>query len=186
MSLSAAVVDGVGPGVEVNVLGRVSGESLGSGQSGLEGRLEGRLDWGSRGWPEGGLSWSGGLEGRLEGLLGRLLIAPDGNVGASVATLGSGSANDVGTSAVDVDGLRGGLNKRGSNLLDGLGGLDGGSWGNDEALSGWVESSLRGGSVFNLPQLSGVVVVAVLALDLSSGVPAIVENVVEAEVAHDC
>ena len=101
MSLSAAVVDGVGPGVEVNVLGRVSGESLGSGQSGLEGRLEGRLDWGSRGWPEGGLSWSGGLEG----LLGRLLIAPDGNVGASVAAFGSGSANDVGTSAVVVDGL---------------------------------------------------------------------------------
>ena len=182
MSLSAAVVDGVGPGVEVNVLGRVSGESLGSGQSGLKGGL----DRGSRGWPESGLSWSGRLEGRLEGLLGRLLIAPDGNVGASVAAFGSGSANDGGTSSVGDDGLRGGLNKRGSNLLDGLGGLDGGSWGNDEALSGWVESSLRGGSVFNLPQLSGVVVVAVLALDLSSGVPAIVENVVEAEVAHDC
>ena len=159
-------MDRVGPGVEVNVLGRVTGEPLGISQSGLEGRL----DWG-RGWSEGGLSRRSGLKGGLEGWLGRLLIAPDGDVGTSVTTLGSGSANDAGTAAIDVDGLRG-FNLRGGSGLDWLGGLNRGSRRNDETLAGRVEPSLRGGAVFNLPQLSGVVVVAVLALNLSSGVPA--------------
>jgi hypothetical protein len=150
----------------------VAGKPFGVRQNrldGLEGgsrRLEGLLGNG----PAGRLSC--GLESRLScGLEVRLgcglLVASDLNVNATVAAaFGPRSANDAGPTAVDFDSFGFGLNG-----LNGLSDLDGGGGRNNETFSGRFESGRRGGAVFDLPQFAGVVVVAVLALNLAGGVP---------------
>jgi len=163
-------VNGVGAGVQVDVLGGVSGKPLGGVQNGLNG-LEGGLGGGPKGGPGAGNGLgddglgSDGL-GSDEGL-GWLLVTSNGDVGASVAVFWSRTADDVGATSVHVDGLW----SRGDGGLDWLFCFDWSRRGDNEALAGRVEPSLGGGPVFDLPQLAGVVVVAVLALHLSGGVP---------------
>lgn len=122
------------------------------------------------------------MEGRLgsrgHDLSGGLLVAPDSDINTAVSVLGPWPTNNISTATVHVDGLgcSFGNGDRSGGRLNGLGSLDWGiSW-NDEAFPGWVEPTVGGCAVFDFPQLAGVVVVAVLALDLASDVSGGIER----------